>query len=93
MRLTTIPDDALWPGSERHVLMPPGGTLDSEVAPAEMLVDEVTVDGVSAPRFLARFVLEDGDLEKLREGGTVWLSLYGMVVPFDINVLDKDGQQ
>jgi len=92
MRLTAIPDEDIFPGSERHVLMPPGGTLDSEVAPAEMLVDEVTVDGVSAPRFLARFVLEPGDLEKLRDGGTVWLSLYGMVVPFDVNVVGRDGQ-
>jgi hypothetical protein len=93
MRLTTIPDEAMWPGSTRHVLMPPGGTLDSEATPIEMLMDRHVIDGIGYLRYLARFELEPGDLEKLTHGGTIWVSLLGAVVPFDVNVLDEAGGQ
>jgi hypothetical protein len=45
------------------------------------------------PRISACCVLEDGDLEKLQVGGTVWVSFYGaQLVPFNVDVVDPDGQ-
>lgn len=84
MRPTPIPDDEIWEGSRRMVMAAPGGDLtDDRIRPLEVLVDDA---GDGTPRFCARMVLEDGDLEKLQAGGTVWLAFYSCVIPFSADV-------
>lgn len=87
MRPTTIPDEQvdIHPGSVRGVLAAPGGDLtDPNVAPIEVLFDQVQ-DG-AAGRVLVRLALEDGDLPKLAAGGNVWLVFYGPIPMFGLDV-------
>jgi hypothetical protein len=35
-----------------------------------------------------RCELEDGDLEKLQAGGTVWLTFWGVMVPWSATVVE-----
>lgn len=82
MRPTEIPDGEIWSGSKRIRVEGFG-----DVADVQALVDESragVLDG--AARFNIRLELEDGDLEKLAAGGVVWLSLYGNVLPFSVDV-------
>lgn len=89
MRPTPIPDEAVWPGAVRRVIAPPGGDLtDPDVSPVEAVVDVV----LGFPRFNIRCVLEPGELEKRASGGHVWVSFLGHVVPFSVDVTDKDGR-
>lgn len=92
MRPAPIPTEAVWPGGRRVVIAPPDGDLTSTViAPVEAVVDQGQDTGI--PRISVRCVLEDGDLEKLADGGTVWIAFYGgQLVPFCVDVVDKDGQ-
>lgn len=84
MRPAPIPDGDIWDGARRIVVGPPGGDLDSGIAAVEVLVDASSI----GPRMSARCVLEDGDLDALTAGGTVWVSFYGgSLVPFSVDVL------
>lgn len=88
MRAAPIPDECVWAGAVRRVIAPPGGDLtDDTIAPCEALIERA-VDGI--PLFSMRCVLEDDDLEKLKDGGVVWLTLWGHVVPFALSVSRAD---
>lgn len=90
MRPAPIPATAVWEGARRVVMSPPGGDLtDPDIAPLEVVVDRPQIGGL---RYSARCVLEDGDLEKLTAGGHVWVSFYGAVVPFCVDVTGPDGR-
>lgn len=85
MRPAPIPAEAVWPGARRVVFAAPDGDLTNpDIAPVEVVVDRCS-DGVT-PRFSTRCVLEPGDLDKLAAGGHVWVSFYGVVVPFSVDV-------
>ncbi|MEV6897466.1 hypothetical protein [Amycolatopsis sp. NPDC051372] len=91
MRPAPIPHDAVWPGARRVVLSAPNGDLtDPDIAPVEMVAD--CPPSLGAVRYSARCMLEPGDLEKLVDGGHVWVSFYGRVPPFCVDVTDKDGR-
>lgn len=84
MRPVPIPDDIIWEGAERKVFTAPGGDLlDPDIAPVEALVDFPTSPDV--PVISVRIALEDGDLVNLAEGGHVWISMYGHLVPFSVD--------
>lgn len=84
MRPAPIPDGEVWDGAKRIVIGPPGNDLHSQISAVEVLVDASTV----GPRVSARCVLEDGDLDALTAGGTVWVSFYGhQLMPFSVDVL------
>jgi hypothetical protein len=87
-----IPDDAIWPGARRIVVGPPDGDLtNTDISPVEVLVDVGPDTGM--PRISSRCVLEAGDLEKLNEGGVVWVSFYGQTLrPFSVEVVGPDGR-
>lgn len=91
MRPAAIPDEAIWAGAHRMVIAPPDGDLTStDIAPVEVLIDHSEMAGV--PRISARCVLEDGDLDKLVAGGTVWVSFYGgQLMPFSVEVVGPEG--
>lgn len=83
MRPTTIPDTEIWTGAQRIIVSPPDGDLtNNTIRPVEMLAEQV--HGV--PVYSARCILEPGDLETLQDGGNVWLTFYGIVVPFSVTV-------
>ncbi|SBT63934.1 hypothetical protein GA0070622_0902 [Micromonospora sediminicola] len=85
MRPSPIPDDEMWPGARRMVATGPSGDLtDTDIAPVEVLVD--TGEHTGLPRVCVRLRLEDGDLEKLAAGGTVWLAVYGPLPVFSVDV-------
>ncbi len=91
MRPTPIPVEAVWPGARRIVMSAPGGDLtDPMVAPVEAVLDEP--ESLGGSRYSVRCTLEPGDLEKLADGGHVWISFYGAMVPFCVDVTDKHGQ-
>lgn len=94
MRPAPIPDEAIWEGAVRTVFTAPDGDLlNPTIAPVEVLVDAVS-DGNR--RINVRCVLEDGDLDKLMTGGHVWVSFYGALVPFSVDVtapLPRDGAE
>jgi hypothetical protein len=91
MRPAPIPDDAIWPGAKRIVLSAPNGDLtDPDIAPVELLAD--VPPSIGGVRYSARCMLEPGDLEKLADGGHVWVSFYGGVPPFCVDVTDKGGR-
>lgn len=92
MRPAPIPDSAIWPGARRVVIGAPDGDLTrTDIAPVEALFDVGEDTGI--PRISVRCVLEEGDIEKLATGGTVWIAFYGgQLVPFCVDVVGKDGQ-
>lgn len=85
MRPTPIPDHEIWTGAERRVIGPPRGDLDSGIDPVEALIDRSETTG--ALNLSVRLVLEEGDLEKLAAGGTVWLTFWGHMVPWAASVV------
>lgn len=94
MRPTPIPDAEIWAGAVRQVIAPPGGDLTNpDIAPVEAIVDRSPSTG--ARTLSVRCVLEDGDLEKLQAGGTVWITFWGAMVPWAVTVVEAaaDGQQ
>lgn len=91
MRPAPIPPEAVWPGGQRTVLAAPGGDLTHpHIAPLEVVVDQP--GSMPGLRYSARCVLEPGDLEKLTSGGHVWVSFYGGVIPFCVDVTGPEGQ-
>lgn len=87
MRPTPIPDAEIWAGGERQVIAPPGGDLtDPNVRPVEALVDRSPDTG--GLNLSVRCVLEDGDLEKLQAGGTIWITFWGAMVPWAATVME-----
>lgn len=87
MRPTPIPDAEVWDGAVRRVLTAPGGDLaDPDIAPVEALIDRSPSTG--AVNLSVRCVLEDGDLEKLQAGGTVWITFWGVMVPWMVTVVE-----
>lgn len=87
MRPTPIPDHEIWDGAVRLVISPPDGDLTNpDIAPVEALVDQSPSTG--AQNLSVRCELEDGDLEKLQAGGTVWLTFWGGMVPWAATVID-----
>lgn len=87
MRAAPIPDECVWPGAERRVATAPSGDLlDPNIAPVEVLVE----NGAHGPLISVRCILEDGDLVKLAEGGVVWITFWGALVPFAVNVSGAD---
>lgn len=84
MRPVPIPNSEIWQGSERRVFSAPDGNLlNPLIAPVEALVDKAS-DGV--PRFSVMCALEANDLTKLEDNGHVWVSFYGGIVPFSVDI-------
>lgn len=84
MRPTVIPDIEMWPNSKRITMMPPDGDMtSSDIRAVEMLVD-LNKDNIVC--YHAMCILEDDDLELLKNGGRVWVSFYGLVPPFCLTV-------
>jgi hypothetical protein len=89
MRPVPIPPEAVWKGGVRRVFSAPDGDLlNPDIAPVEAVVDQA-FDGT--PRVSVRCMLEDGDLGKLAAGGHVWISFYGGLPPFSVDVTDGGG--
>lgn len=90
MRPVPIPDEAVWEGGVRRVFAAPDGDLiNPDIAAVEAIIDE-SLGG--KPRISVRCALEEGDLEKLAGGGHVWISFYGGLLPFAVDVTDVNGQ-
>lgn len=86
MRPIPIPDNEVWPGTQRIIMEPPDGDLlNDTIRPVEMLFDPTAEDGIG--RLHTMFVLEEGDLEILQRGGRIWLSFMGIAIaPFSMMV-------
>lgn len=90
MRPSPIPADRVWAGGVRRVFSAPNGDLtDLDIAPVEVIVDP-GLGGVARVNVLMQ--LEDGDLQRLTDGGAVWLSMLGGLMPFSLTVVGPDGQ-
>jgi hypothetical protein len=90
MRPVPIPEDRVWAGGVRRVFAAPDGDLTNpDIGPCEVIVD-AGIDGTARVNVLLQ--LEDGDLERLTNGGAVWLSMLGGLMPFALTVIDADGQ-
>jgi hypothetical protein len=84
MRTTPIPDSAVWPGAKRAVIGPPDGDPTGDIRPVEAVIDIGPTTGI--PRLSVRCALEPGDIEALATGGHVWITFYGRMVPFAVEV-------
>lgn len=93
MRITPIPDAEIWEGSRRIVVGPPTGHDPlGEIRPLEALLEQPAENG-RLPTFSIRCVLEEGDAEALADGGAVWITLFGHVVPISVGVAGPPVQQ
>lgn len=85
MRPAPIPEEAVWEGGRRLVFAAPDGDLTNpDIAPVEAIVDRSDTTG--NVRISVRCQLEDGDLVKLAQGGYVWVSFYGGIPVFSVDV-------
>jgi hypothetical protein len=84
MRVTPIPDEAVWAGAERVVIGPPGGDPTGDIRPVEAVKD--ISESTGYPRLSVRCALEAGELERLAAGQCVWVSFYGGMPPFSVDV-------
>lgn len=85
MRVTPIPDDAVWEGARRVVIGPPDGDLTGPIRAVEAVLSASESTGM--PVLSVRCALEPGDLEALAAGGHVWVSFHsGSIVPFSVDV-------
>lgn len=83
MRLTPIPSEEVPKGYQTVVLAAPDGDLTNpDIAPAEMAVKQHKDSLI----YSARFILEEGDIESLQEGYPIWLTLWGNVPPFNVDI-------
>ncbi|WP_116043977.1 hypothetical protein [Amycolatopsis palatopharyngis] len=86
MRVTPIPDSAVWPGARRQVIAPPDGCDPTgDIRPVEAVVDESSSIGCRV--LSVRCALDPGDLETLAAHGNVWISFYGAMVPFNVDIV------
>lgn len=86
MRVTPIPDSAVWEGAERAVIGPPDGDLTGPIRAVEAVIHRSESTGL--PILSVRCAPEPGDIEKLAAGGHVWISFYGRMVPFNVDVAE-----
>jgi hypothetical protein len=71
------------------VLGPPGDPTGHEIRPCEYVtVPDATYPGQAD--YFALITLEDGDLEKLRETGRLWLRMCGQEVPWAIYAIGQE---
>jgi len=85
MRPAPIPDELIWPGTQRMVFTAPDGDMTGPIRPVEACVNHLP----SGSRMIAvRCIPEEGDLEKLARGGAVWITFLDELVPFDVTVTD-----
>lgn len=90
MRTTPIPAEFVWEGAHTQTIGPPPG-YEAEIAPVDAVVDwPESIPG--QVRLSVRCELEAGDLAKLAAGGHVWISFYGQMVPFSVDVTGPDGR-
>lgn len=81
-----IPDNKIWEGGERTVILPPDGDMFNESIRSVEAVREV-VKGDMIYNILLK--LEAGDLERLQSGADIWLSIWGVAIPpFCLTVTD-----
>jgi len=81
---TPIPDAEVWAGAERVLYGPPPGQ-GVDIATVEALEDHSERTGLV--RVSVRLEVEPGDVGKLRQpGGAVWLTFYGGMVPWSVDV-------
>jgi hypothetical protein len=84
MKPGPIPDDEILEG---HRKMTMRGDEALNIADVEMLVTE-DPERSGMPIWRTRVTLDDGDLERLAAGEPIWVSFWGGVVPFDVNLAD-----
>lgn len=89
MRTTEIPAEAVWPGGRAAIIGPPP---EHPGLPAVPAVVDYPDSMPGHARISVRCELEAGDLAKLAGGGHVWVSFYGMMVPFCVDVTGPDGR-
>ena len=79
---TSIPDEEIWEGAIRRIILPPDGDmLNDEIRSVEALLDRPgSMGGVI--RYCMRMELEPGELETLQMGGHIWIGMWGGIVPF-----------
>lgn len=87
MRVSNIPDAEVWAGAQRIVMAPPDNDLTGEIRACEMVAE--IHEGT--PTYSARCVLDPDDAEILAAGGNVWITFYGVVVPFSVTVAPAAG--
>ena len=86
MRPTPIADGQILEGHDRLVMGPPRGhDVTGDTRAVEMCCQR---DPEYGQVFRARYVLEDGDLERLAAGEPIWVSFFGMVVPFAVDLAE-----
>lgn len=79
-----IEDNEVWEGARHRIISPPDGDLDNEkIGPVDAVID--LVDGT--PRFNMKLRFEEGELERLQNGGHIWVSMWGHVVPWCAQVV------
>jgi hypothetical protein len=88
MRVTPIPDSALYEGARRTVVGPPTGhDVTGDIRPVEALAIVSPTSGLTV--LSVRCALEPGDLETLAAGGNVWISFHSQMVPFSVDVIEN----
>lgn len=86
MRPTPIPDNEVWENAVRRVIAPPNGDLTNpHIALVEAVVDRSPSTGALC--LSVRCILEDGELEHLAAGGTIWLTFWGAMTPWAATVV------
>jgi hypothetical protein len=89
VRPVPIPDDEVPENHVRRVIGPPDGDLTNvDIAPVEALIHREMVGEDDFLVYGVRCVLEEGDLDKLKTGGFIWVEFISHVVPFRLSVED-----
>jgi hypothetical protein len=89
VRPTPIQDDEVPENHIRRVIGPPNGDLtDVDIAPVEALIHREMVGKDDYLVYAVKCVLEEGDLDKLKTGGFIWVEFISHVVPFRLSVED-----
>ena len=88
MTPTTISDDQILDGTKRMVIGPPKDRdLTGDIRAVEMCVE---LDENSVPKFSARFVATDEERQRIADGSPIWLTLWGHVVPFSLDLEEAE---
>jgi hypothetical protein len=80
---TRIPTSEVWKGARVVTFGAPEG-MEDKVAAVQAVEDRSGSTGVR--RASVRLELEPGDLDKLAAGGHVWISFYGGMLPWSVDV-------